>query len=138
MVKKRDIEVSDENIERVAGVKPAKAPRKRASAKKAADHVGSAHPEPAPEATAEAPEPHIIAPPRGRPTTSLLFQAPDLPPLLARSAQARTPLSDEEGAESPTVRRRSRSATAAAAGAEQRANARARIHPSRGQEAAQT
>jgi len=108
MVKKRDIEVSDENIERVAGVKPAKAPRKRASAKKAADHVGSARPEPAPEATAEAPEPHIIAPPRGRPTTSLLFQAPDLPPLLARSAQARTPLSDEEGAESPTVRRRSR------------------------------
>lgn len=108
MVKKRDIEVSDENIERVAGVKPAKAPRKRASTKKAADHVGSAHPEPAPEATAEAPEPHIIAPPRGRPTTSLLFQAPDLPPLLARSAQARTPLSDEEGAESPTVRRRSR------------------------------
>ncbi len=108
MVKKRDIEASDENIEQSAGLAPVKAPRKRAPAKKAADHVGSARVEPAPEAATEAREPHIIASPRGRPTTSLLFQAPDLPPLPARSAQVRTPLSDEEGAESPTVRRRSR------------------------------
>ena len=104
MVKKRDIDVIDENIQLPEGSEPVKAARKRASAKKAADHVGLAKPVVATEVLAT----QGVDPPRGRPTTSLLFQAPDLPPLPERSAPARSARLDPETFESPTVRRRSR------------------------------
>jgi ribonuclease E len=84
----------------------AKAPRKRASAaKSASDHVN---------AVAPAPEPlvPVVTPPR--PTTSLLFQAPDiapLPPLPRQSANQNNQRQNDNGQgddSAPGVRRRSR------------------------------
>lgn len=97
---------------------PAPEKRKRPAAKKATEHIAEAE---APKASAE-PEPKAEAAPRRRtaktepaaktdpaekpvlrPTTSLLFQAPDLPPLPERA-----PVRDLPAEEAGTVRRRSR------------------------------
>jgi ribonuclease E len=102
-----------------ADAAPPKAPRKRPAAKKATEHVSASDTtgdEVAGEATApksrprakkateavDAPATAAIEQPVRRPTTSLLFQAPDLPPLPERSGPLELP--DEPG----TVRRRSR------------------------------
>ncbi|MCY7412677.1 MAG: ribonuclease E/G, partial [Salinibacterium sp.] len=108
MVKKQDTQVPEQSIDPGAEAEPVMAPRKRASAKKVADHVGMAETQSATGATVPAAAPAIVAPPTVRPTTSLLFQAPDLPPLTARSTPARDPLINDEPSESATLRRRSR------------------------------
>jgi ribonuclease E len=93
-------------------------PQKRATpAKRASEHVGIIAAEASDTAqTAEAAElnqptpssePETRkAPPR--PSTSLIFQAPDLPPLPARSAPVRDPQLDSDVSDGATVRRRSR------------------------------
>jgi ribonuclease E len=98
---------------------PAKAPRKRPPAKSAGEHVASGEPggtdasdapktarrAPAKKVDAEASTVVEVKAPPARPTTSLLFQAPDLPPLPPISARsAANAPADESG----TVRRRTR------------------------------